>query len=171
MSKDPVVNDQWQVLLQKLSRRDLRTDEIGPAIVQLGKPYDEQKILVAKGVVESYLHHTDPWVRHEAMWFLASWGKLIEHQRDIIRALQSDPDSDNRSFAALCLAHLRRGSKDQESTHALRDVVLNQKEDAVVRLSAYGALLEICRNQSGMDYQTYEKDLSEIDWAWVGSLP
>ena len=162
---------EWDEVLEKLKAQKFPTDEIGPAIVKLGKPYNEKRILRAKNVVAAYLKHPDNWVRHEAMWFLGSWGKLRQFQPALIDALQNDPDSDNRDYASLCLAHLLRGTGDLGAIKALKEVVLNEKEDKLVRLSSYGALLEIVDKRSGVDFQANDKDLSDIDWAWVRSLP
>ena len=159
----------WNKLLEKLRKNEIPPQEIGSAIVKLGKPFDQKKILAAKDVVAAYLNHENDWVRHEAMWFLTSWGRLPEYQPALVHALRHDPFVDNRSYAATCLGRLRKGSKDLEAIRALKEVLEDDKEDKTVRKEAYGSLLEIAKNQPE-DFRTDEKQLSDIDWNWVSSL-
>jgi hypothetical protein len=154
-------------LLEKLRHRALPVQEIGPAMVRLAKPFDPDRIHAAREVVASYLDHPDDWVRHEAMWFLTSWGRMSEYRPQLLQALRHDPDLDNRSYAALCLEHLYRGERNAEVEASLAAVVLDEVADLEVRLSAYGALLEIVKQESGWDFRTDERDLAEVDWAWV----
>jgi hypothetical protein len=160
----------WNQLLEKLKNGEIPPQEIGSAIVKLGKPFDRGRILAAKDVVAAYLNHENYWARHEAMWFLTSWGRLPEYQPALVRALRHDPFVDNRSYAATCLGRLRKGSKDLEAIRALKEALEDDKEDETVRKEAYGSLLEIAKNQPE-DFRTDEKQLSDIDWNWVSSLP
>ena len=138
----------WNDLLEKLRNKELPTQEIGSAIVKLGKPFDPEKILAAKDVVAAYLNHEDDWVRHEAMWFLGSWGRLLEYQPALVHALRHDPFVDNRSYAATCLGRLRKGSKNLEAVRALKEAVEDGQEDELVRKEAYASLLEIMKKTS-----------------------
>jgi hypothetical protein len=105
----------WNELLDRLKAEQIPSQEIGSAIVKLGKPFNKERILAAKDVVAAYLNHADAWVRHEAMWFLTSWGRLPEYQAALVHALRCDPDVDNRAYAASCLGTLRKGSKNPEA--------------------------------------------------------
>lgn len=170
MKQTDLRNSKWDEVLEKLKRGQLPSANIGPAIVRLGKPFDKKKILAAKEVVASYLEHPDMWARHEAMWFLTSWGRLPEYQGSLIHALRHDPDPDNRGFAALCLAQLREGSGDTEVVTALKQAVEDDEEDPLTRLDAYNALREVATSDSSLRADANHKDLSDIDWEWVRSL-
>lgn len=147
---------------------------IASAIVRLGKPFDERRINAAKKVVASYLEHPDSLIRHEAIWFLACWGKLREYRAAIIQAMKNDPDEDNRGFAANCLGVLESGTKDKDSPRALAEVVRNASEEPRVRVKAYGALLEVFYGEGASElsypFQMGDKDLSEVNWKWLESI-
>ena len=103
------------------------------------------------------------------MWFL-SWAKLVDYKAALIHALQNDEDSDNRGYAALCLAQLLRGTSDHDAIQALKVKVLEDSEEGRVRLESYGALLEISGNRSGGDYFSGAAGLEGIDWEWIHTL-
>jgi HEAT repeat protein len=165
-----VAQRHWNELLEKLRSRGIPSQEIGRAIVKLGKPFDRQRILSAKDVIASYLNHEDNWVRREAMWFLTSWGRLVEYQPALIHALRNDPFLDNRSYAATCLGALQRGTQNPEAVRALRDTVEDTEEDELVRKYAYRSLLEIVWGDSAPSFSPHDQDLSSIDWDWVRSI-
>ncbi|HMK22100.1 MAG TPA: HEAT repeat domain-containing protein [Terriglobales bacterium] len=153
-----------------MKRGQIPVDQIGHAIEKIGKPFDQAKILAAKDTVAPYLDHNDSWVRHEAMWFLTSWGRLKEYQPALIRALQSDPDLDNRSFAAACLGKLCQGTNEAEAVAALKTTVEDSDLEQLLRLYAYRALLQVVKGISDLEYSPHERQLSEVDWKWVSSL-
>ena len=124
-------DDRWEDTLERLKKRQIPPEQIGPAIVKLGKPFDQARILAAKDTVALYLDHVDSWVRHEAMWFLTAWGRLKEYEPALIRALRTDPDLDNRSFAATCLGRLQEGTGDANSVAALRSAVEDETLDYI----------------------------------------
>ena len=159
----------WDVLLRRLSAGEIPDSEIGSAIVHLSKPLDRQRVTAAKDTVLRYLNHQNSWARHEAMWFI-NWAKFREEKSALIEALRNDQDSDNRGFAALCIAHLMSGTADKESLNALRATVLSESEDPPVRINAYGALIEIATNRSGSAFFVGEKKLEDVDWDWVSKL-
>jgi hypothetical protein len=160
----------WNELLEKLKAAQIPSREIGSAIVKLGKPFDQERILAAKDVVAGYLNHADAWVRHEAMWFLTSWGRLPEYQPALVHALRHDPDVDNRAYGASCLGTLRKGSKNPEAMMALKEALEDMQEDELVRKYAYRSLLEIVKNDPESSFSPNDKQLSDIDWDWVRSL-
>ena len=164
------LNQKWEDVLDRLKRGQIPPDQIGHAIVKIGKPFDQARILAAKNTVALYLDHNDSWVRHEAMWFLTSWGRLKEYQHALIRAHRTDPDLDNRSFAATCLARLCQGTKDAEVIAALKTTVEDSDSEQLVRLYAYGALLQVVKGTQALGYSPHEHKLSEVDWEWVRSL-
>src|SRR5258708_16121382 len=161
---------EWNDLLEKLKNKELPSSKIGPAIVKLGKPFDEKKILAAKDVVAGYLNHKDSWVRREAMWFLTSWGRLPEYRPALIRALREDPDLDNRAYAASSLGILDKGNKNPETIKALRAVLEDDQQDELVRKYAYRSLLEVVKNNPVTDFDPNDKRLADVDWTWVKSL-
>ncbi|HWZ46192.1 MAG TPA: HEAT repeat domain-containing protein [Candidatus Saccharimonadales bacterium] len=160
----------WNELLEKLKAEQIPSHEIGSAIVKLGKPFDQERILAAKDVVAAYLNHADAWVRHEAMWFLTSWGRFPEYQPALVHALRHDPDLDNRAYAASCLGTLRKGSKNPEAMRDLKEALEDAQEDELVRKYFYRSLLEVVKNDPVTDFSLNDKQLSDIDWAWVRSL-
>jgi hypothetical protein len=167
--KSQLSKQEWEVLLKKLSAGEIPDDEIGPAIVHLSKPLDPQRVAVAKETVLRYLGHQNSWARHEAMWFIR-WAGIREENAALIKALTKDEDSDNRGYAAMCIAHLMNGTADSTSVNALKTTVLNEKEDAAVRMNAYAALIEVATKQSGSDFYIEKKNLRDIDWKWVSKL-
>jgi hypothetical protein len=162
-------DQKWQDLFTELVNKRIPDEEIGSAIVHLAKPFDAVRVETAKDTILGYLDHPHAYARHEAMWFIR-WAKLVNHKTALIHALQADPDSDNRGFAALCLAQLLRGTSDHGATQALKGKVLDTAEEELVRLDSYGALLEIAENRSGSDFFSGAANIQSVDWKWVGAL-
>jgi hypothetical protein len=171
MVKQLFEDQRWEDVLERLKTRQIPSEQIGHAIVKLGKPFDRTRILAAKSTVALYLDHNDSWARHEAMWFLTAWGKFKEYQPALIRALQTDPDLDNRSFAATSLGRLQEGTGEEDAVAALKAAIEDETQDQLVRLYAYGALMEVVNGASGAAYSPHEHKLSDIDWGWIRSLP
>ena len=163
-------NQRSEDVLAELKDGRIPADQIGHAIVKIGKPFDQTRIHAAKDTVALYLDHSDSWVRHEAMWFLTSWGKLKEYQPALIRALRIDPDLDNRSFAATCLGRLCEGTNDKEVVAALKATVEDRNLEQLERLYAYGALLQVVKGISDFGYSPHEHKLLDLDWKWIRSL-
>jgi hypothetical protein len=170
MAEDFFGGQNWEDVLERLKNRQIPLEQIGHAIVKLGKPFDRTRILTAKDTVAVYLNHEDSWVRHEAMWFLAAWGRLKEYQPALIHTLRTDPNFDNRSFAATCLGRLQEGTGDVNAVAALKSAVEDENLDSLVRLYAYGALIQVVKGISGTEYSPHERKISDIDWGWVRSL-
>jgi hypothetical protein len=164
-------SEKWNDVLVKLQSGQVPAERIGSMIVRLGKPYDAIKIDAAKDTVAMYLEHPDGWARHEAMWFLGSWGRLKDYQPALIRALQTDGVSDNRGYAATCLGRMQQGTHDPTAVRALKAVVENEKEDEAVRAEAYPALVEIVRIRPEVIPSLTDRNLGIIDWTWLRSLP
>ncbi len=61
---------------------------------------------------------------------------------------------------------MNKNTGDRQATLALADVVEDEKQDRLVRLSAYGAVLAI-GGRSGREFQSYEKSLDDVDWEWI----
>lgn len=169
MSQEVFEGQKWEDVLERLKSREIPVEQIGSAIVWLAKPFNRTRILAAKDTVALYLDHPDSWVRHEAMWFF-TWGKVKEHKAALIRALRTDPDLDNRSFAATCLGRLQQGMADADAVSALKATIEDQTLDPLLRLYAYGALLQIVKGVSDLKYSPHEHTLSDIDLEWVRSL-
>jgi HEAT repeat protein len=170
MPEEVFRNQTWEDVRHRLKNREIPTEEIGSAIVKLGKPFDRTKILAAKDTVALYLDHTDSWARHEAMWFLASWARLKEYQPALILALRTDPEPDNRSYAATCLGRVQEGTGDRDAIAALSGVVEDENEHQLVRLYAYEALHQVVEGSAGPNYSPHEHKLSDVNWAWVRSV-
>src|SRR5712692_2853233 len=107
----------WQLLLTRLRAGEIPGDQIGSTIVQLVKPLEEARVRAAKDTIVQFLKHSNPWARHEAMWFLR-WAKSLDYVPALIRALLEDPEPDNRGYAALCLSHLLMGTSHREAIKA-----------------------------------------------------
>jgi HEAT repeats len=165
----------WETILDELRSGTIPPGQIHTAIVRLGKPLDRRKIEKAKDAVSAYLEHPNPWIRHEALWFLGSWGRLREYEPQIIKALRFDPDEDNRSFAAFCLGTLEAGRNDPKVLRALKDVVLEPNEAEIVRVNSFAAMLEVAGRKIDRSeffaLQTGARGLSDIDWQWVNKIP
>ena len=175
MSTDRLDETAWASILEKLRHRTLPPDSIHKAIVQLGKPYDERRIQRATDVVATYLNDGDEWVRHEAMWFLVSWGRLPEFQEQAVSMMLHDTCEDNRGYAANCLGVLKAGSLDPNLLEVLRAVVSNEQEDESVRLKAYAAMLKVAVLQISagdlFDFEIGRKRLQDVDWKLVQTVP
>jgi HEAT repeat protein len=159
----------WTHLLTELKEGAIPDSEIGHAIVQLAKPLDANRVSRAKDTILSFLNHPNAWARHEAMWFIR-WADLHDSKAAIFRALNDDPDPDNRSYAALCLSMMLQGTHDSEAVVKLRAKLLDESEEELVRVACYAALLEITGKRSGMDFEAGTKGFQDIDWDWVRGL-
>jgi hypothetical protein len=159
----------WKSLLEELKDGTLQDEQIGHAIVQIAKPLDGNRVLLAKDTILGYLNHPNDWARHEVLWFI-NWAKLLECKGKLISALQSDPTPDNRGFAALSLAHMLAGTSDDEAVKELKTKLLDTSEEKFVRLDCYGALLEIVLNQTATGFYSGSLDIDKIDWDWVRQL-
>jgi hypothetical protein len=159
----------WTHLLTELKTGAIPESDIGHVIVQLAKPLDENLVSRAKGTILSFLNHPNAWVRHEAMWFIR-WAGLLDFKEAIYRALQDDPDPDNRDYAALCLSHMLGGSHDSEAVAKLKAKLLDESEEKHFRVGCYAALLEIARNCSSTKFVAGMKGFQDIDWDWVRGL-
>jgi hypothetical protein len=167
--KSKLNEQEWNVLLTKLSAGEIADSEIGAAIVQLSKPLEPERIATAKETILRHLNHQNGWARHEAMWFIR-WIGLREENAALMKALRDDQDPDNRGFAALCISQLMSGTADKPTVNALKMTVLDDKEEDAVRNNAYAALIEVVKNESGSDFYTGKKTLADIDWQWVSTL-
>src|SRR6185437_5732427 len=134
MDKDTLDDQTWDNTLGRLKSGQIPAEEIAHTIVRLGKPFDQSKIIAAKDTVAQFLNHPDSWVRHEAMWFLTAWGRLKEYQSALIQAIRTDPDVDNRSFAATCLGRLEEGTGEPNAVSALKSAVEDEILDPLLRL-------------------------------------
>jgi hypothetical protein len=166
----PLDKKPWKEVLDLLRRREVPDDQIGHAIVLVGKPHDESRAQAAKEVVASYLKHSNPWARHEATWFLGCWYRLKEYEPLIQNAFINDPDEENRSYAARCLAGLAEGSQNKDLLKTLASVTRSPGEPKAVRLSAYDAMQVVFNGKSalrslGSDFGLGKLD--RIDWQWV----
>jgi HEAT repeat protein len=159
----------WTQLLTELKEHAIPDSEIGNVIVALAKPSEANRISRAKDTILSFLNHPNAWARHEAMWFI-SWGGLHDSKAAIFRALNDDPDPDNRSYAALCLSQMLRGTNDSEAVVKLRAKLLDESEEKLVRVACYAALLEIAGQRSGTEFVAGMKGFQDIDWDWVRGL-
>lgn len=159
----------WQDFFARLKRGEIPDDQIGPAIVHLAKPFDAARIETAKDTILTFLNHQNAWARHEAMWFIR-WANLIDHTPALIEALKNDPDSDNRRYAAICLAHLLQGTSDHDAIKELSRIVLEESEDSLVRVDCYGALVEMLNRENGSKYFGEPSRVEAIDLDWVRSL-
>lgn len=162
----------WEEALEVLRTGRVPEELLHKAILRVGKTYDMDKLHTARHVIAQYLDHENPWVRHEAMFCLGVWGKLREFEPHIIRMMQDDPDPDNRGAAALCLGIMESGSKHAEGLKALARVALKATEEDTVRLTAYGAMLEVWHGgiERNWPYQMGDRTLQEVDWTWVRSF-
>jgi vesicle coat complex subunit len=151
-------------------------EAICAAITRLGKPYDEQLALLAAPLVLKYLHYGNPVVRYQAIWFLGCWGKLYEYLASVVQAAQSDPNVDNRAYAARCVGQVLKSHHDANATLELLTMATSEGEEPEVRQSAYSALLyafygEAARNQARDFEPIGSKAVKDFNLTWLASLP
>jgi hypothetical protein len=156
----------WSHLLTELKDGAIPDDEIGHVIVALSKPLEVSRVPRAKDTILSFLNHPHAWARHEVLWFI-SWAGLHDCKAAIYRALDDDPDADNRDYGALCLSQMLMGTRDSEAVAKLRAKLLDESEEKHVRVGCYAALLEIAGQRLSTDFVTGMKDSHDIDWRWV----
>lgn len=164
----------WPEVLELLHTGQVPDRLIHKAIVRIAKPYNQRAVEASKGEISKFLEHPDAWVRHEALWFLASWASLREFKPQVIHALQHDADEDNRQFAAICLGGLESGTGDPESLRILGAVVLDQAQPEHVRATAYAAMLLVHEGEQATPRSDYfyigGGGVEEADLAWVRSF-
>jgi len=147
-----------------------KPDAICKAIVGIGKPYDTQVIGAHAALVATYLNHSDHVVRHEAIWFLGSWGHLSEYASRIHDSAQMDPDIDNRAYAAKSLGSILKQEKNPVLTKRMLAFVEDGQEEIEVRLSAYSGLLYAWNRPDDFAFLMGEKTISEVDPEFVAQL-
>jgi hypothetical protein len=164
----------WVDILLLLKSRGLDTHLVPRAIARLGKPLDADRMATAKDVVAGYLSDSEALVRHEAMWFLGSWGRFREFAPQFESILAHDPDGDNRCYAAICLGRLFEGTKDSRITELLADWVRRGDQPEQVRLTCYAGLLLVQRGAEGRStsdaFYLGDNALGDVDWTWVQTL-
>lgn len=175
MSADAMTWEEAYSLLAS-TERNLDSEAICTAITRLGKPYEEQQVRRAAPLVHKYLHHDSHLVRHQAIWFLGSWGKLYGYLSSIIQSAQSDADDYNRAFAARCAGIILESHRDAEASKALLRLAIAEGEEPDVRIAAYGALLCASFGKAGWNRArefepTGSKSVADFDLAWLMSLP
>ena len=124
---------------QALERGEIPDSAAYTAIHLLG----EASCLEARDAIEGYLESPEFDLRGIALNVLTlHWG-LAEHADTALRFLRDDEDEDNRSLAATSLGVLFEGTRDDDRLRQLAPAVRNEEEDAMVRQSAYTAMLQI----------------------------
>lgn len=151
-------------------------EAICTAIVQLGKPYNETEIRRASPLVAEYLHHENPLVRYQSIWFLGCWGKLPGYLNAVIDAAKADDELDNRAFAARCAGQILKKVKAKAAIESLLEMVNDPAEVPDVRLAAYSALLYAYKGDKARaeasDFEPMgDKQLGDFDLSWLASLP
>ena len=147
-----------------------RPDEICTAIVGIGKPYDAEVIRKHAVLVATYLDHPDHIVRHQAIWFLGSWGYLPEYASRVHDSARMDADVYNRAYAAKSLGSILRQEKDALLTKWLIAFVEDEQEEIDVRLSAYSGLLYAWNRPDSFAFLLGEKKISEVDSDFLTQL-
>jgi hypothetical protein len=148
------------------------SNKICHAIVEIGKPYDSKIIAEHASLVATYLNHPDCLVRHEAIWYLGSWGHLPEYVPQLLAAADGDLDPDNRAFATRSLGTILRHKKDRSLTGYLLDVIDNEREEADVRLwsYSYSGLLYAWNRPDDFAVGINARPISEVDQDFVDQL-
>ncbi len=152
------------------------SEAICAAIVQLGKPLNEEQIHRVSSVVAQYLHHENFLVRNRSIWFLGCWGKLPGYLNAVIDAAKSDDELDNRAFAARCAGQILKKVKAKAAIESLFEMVNDPAEVPDVRLAAYSALLYAYKGDKARaeasDFEPMgDKQLGDFDLSWLASLP
>ena len=157
-----------------LETHTAKPEEVSSAIVGIGKPYDAQVIGAHAALVATYLDHPDHIVRHEAIWFLGSWGHLPEYASRIHDSAHMDADVANRAYAARSLGSILKQEKDPVLTQQILAFVEDEQEEIEVRLSAYSGLLYAWNRPDKFAFLIGENTISEVDreflihlYAWI----
>ena len=144
--------------------------QICAAIGTIGKPYDAAVISTHAALVAKYLIHPDHVVRHQAIWFLGSWGHLSEYEPLIQERAFTDSDVYNRAYAALCLGTLLKHKKDSAPARVLLTFVEDENEEMEVRLSAYSGLLFAWNRSESSAFLLSGRSLSEKDQEFLTDI-
>lgn len=152
------------------SNASVDSEQICSAIVCIGKPYDSEVIEALAAIVGKYLDHPDHVVRHQAVWFLSSWGHLPEYASRIRDAACMDSEVDNRAFAAKSLGSILKLTKDPSLTRNLLAFVEDERETVEVRSSAYSGLLYAWNRDEAFAFLLGDKAISEVDREFIMKL-
>jgi len=155
---------------RSLESRAAEPKEICAVIVGIGKPYDAEVIRSHAALVATYLVHDDNVVRHQAIWFLGSWGHLPEYTSRIDYTANMDPDVYNRAYAAKSLGSILKHAKDASVTRSLLAFVEDEQEETEVRLSAYSGLLYAWNRADSLAFLIGDKAISDVDREFLNQL-
>ncbi|HEV8574554.1 MAG TPA: HEAT repeat domain-containing protein, partial [Dehalococcoidia bacterium] len=95
----------------------------------------------ARSIIESYLDHTDPFVRAESIRALASWFECQEHRPTCERIIKYERDFDARIAAISGLGSLALAAGDPSGLKTLAEIVRNSGEKRGHRETAYAGIL------------------------------
>ncbi len=118
------------------------------------------------------LDHEDPTVREEAISLLfVKWSDTSVRDR-LTELLRCDPDFGVRSRAASAIALTSDEGTRQSDCLALRGVVLDKHDDAMVRKASYEALFRIVHGHATTlaDDDDLDEDI-ELDWVREACKP
>ena len=141
-------------------------DELHSRLIDAGKSGD----LSQRAFVEAHLTHPTGFVRAAALRVVTSYWKLAEHEATALRAISDDGDCDVREVAAYGLSNYAKGPSVR--LDVLLDVVLDEREDEIVRDAAYHSALVL----SGIDRSRYPWQRTipgfeqKADWALLARL-
>ena len=144
--------------------------QICHAIVEIAKPYDAEIIKQHAPLIASFLDHPDSLIRHQAVWYLGSWGHLPTYVSQIVHAAENDPDSDNRAFAARSAGSILKHHKKRDLAELLLRLVEDDQQETEVRLSAYSGLLYAWNRPDDFGFLTVDKTLADVDRDFVAKL-
>ncbi|MGH7646535.1 MAG: HEAT repeat domain-containing protein [Gemmatimonadaceae bacterium] len=115
--------------------------------------------------IAQLLSHSSPTVREEAasLVFL-KWGDLT-HREQLLAMTTSDPDARVRARTAGILSLTPETQDGSNELRLLRDIVLNRREEDVVRKSAYEGLARLVKGEVVAldDEVDIDEDL-DLDW-------
>ncbi|WP_035347061.1 HEAT repeat domain-containing protein [Edaphobacter aggregans] len=129
----------------------------------------------AAPLVSQYLHHSNHVVRYQAIWFLGCWGRMSNYLDQIIQSAETDPDLDNRAFAARCSGLILKSHQNPAAMRALLRLVNNENGSADLRCAAYSALIYGYYGENGAK-AAHEfdpigtKSIADFDIAWLTSV-
>ncbi len=160
-----------EALVKRLQARDIELGLLPEAIRRFTAISNPYHIRIAKDVIAGYLNHEDPSVRYNAMFSLGYCGRCPEFANHFLAASASDTDSENRGCAAFCLGAVLSGSKDASTVTSLARLVLDDRQELITRLKAYGGMLLLFHGGSAdteaLSFAVGDKELRDINLAWV----
>ena len=126
--------------------RDLRLHKIHHGyLFSIISDFGDEHFVEAIPDIKNFLTSEDSELRYIALEVLTLNFQLQEVWQTARDFLEHDPDSNCRSLGASCLGALKRNTGDPRTLSVLAHVIVNEKEEHLVRESAYKAFCGVIK--------------------------